>query len=262
MQSLEESCTESKEKGNQLLVVENISKSFGNLKAINDISFQLNSGGVLGVAGPNGAGKTTLFNVMSGIPFSADTGTIIFDGQPIQSKPAHIICQMGLARTFQKETVFSTLNVFENTMLGSIFGRGRLGKLSVKERALEVLEFVGLTNKINDQAEHLSLYEKKLLMLASALATRPKLLLLDEPAAGLNAAEMGQSAELIERIKSIGTAIILIEHQLPLLLKVSHRVLIINYGQKLFEGPPSEVVHDERVIEAYLGKRGRKKRDA
>ena len=241
-----------------LLAADKISKAFGRLAAVSEVSFEVEEGEIFGIAGPNGAGKTTLFNVISGLPYHADSGRIFFRGRNIESTPPHVICRLGLARTYQKETLFDTLSVLENVMVGAIYGRGEGGRLSVEERAVEALEFVGLGDRMNDEALHLALFEKKLLMLASAIATRPKLLLLDEPVAGLNKPEMDRSVELFERIKATGTTIILIEHQLPLLLKASHRVMILNYGEKLTEGPPQEVVRNETVIEAYLGKRGKR----
>ena len=241
----------------ELLSCEKVTKRFGNLKAVDGVSFTLSKGQILGVAGPNGAGKTTLFNIITGLPFHATSGRISLDGREIGNKPPHVICHLGIARTFQKETVFDTLSVAENVLVAASFGRTTQTK-TAEEKVEEALAFVGLSEKRNRKAVHLALFEKKKLMLAQALATNPRLLLLDEPAAGLNAPEMEESAELFLRINAGGTAIILIEHKLPLLLKLSHKVLILNYGQKLIEGPPEEVVRDEQVIQAYVGKRGKR----
>jgi branched-chain amino acid transport system ATP-binding protein len=241
---------------NPILTVVGVTKTFGKLTAVDDVSFEIRENEIFGVAGPNGAGKTTLFNVISGLPYHADAGRIEFRGEAVHAKPPNQICLLGLARTFQRETVFETLTVLENVLVGAVFGRLARDAKRAEEVSLEALEFVGLVHKAKQQAIHLPLFEKKLLMLASALATRPKLLLLDEPASGLNQPEMDRSAELFECINNQGIAIILIEHQLPLLLRVSRRVLILNSGQKLMEGSPEAVVKDERVIKAYLGQRG------
>lgn len=241
-----------------LLQVNNVTKQFGELVAVNDVSFTVNEREIYGIAGPNGAGKTTLFNTISAIPFPSDAGEIWFDGQPIQRKPAHAIAQAGLARTFQKETVFDSLSVAENVTIGAVYGqsstsgRGRASRQDV----LDALDFVELSDKVDAPALTLPLFEKKRLMLASALVFRPKLLMLDEPAAGLNQAEIQKTIELIRRIQGEGITIILIEHVLPLLLSVSQRIMILNQGEKLVEATPQEVVQDQRVIEAYLGRRG------
>ena len=236
-----------------ILVLEDIQKSFGRLMAVADVSFEVEEEEIFGIAGPNGAGKTTLFNVISGIPFHPDSGRIYFQEKQIQSTPAHVICHMGIARTFQRETVFETLSVLENVWVGAAYGHNGEGRSQRHQRAGDVLEFVGLTKDLDREAGQLALFDKKLLMLASALVTRPKVLLLDEPAAGLSKAEIEQSAELFRSIQSQGIAIVLIEHVLPLLLSISDRVMILNEGQKLIEGLPGEVVKDERVIKAYLG---------
>jgi branched-chain amino acid transport system ATP-binding protein len=241
-----------------ILKLAGVSKAFGKMIAVNDVSFEVEENQIFGIAGPNGAGKTTLFNVISGLPYRADGGRIEFKGSAIQNKSADQICKIGLARTFQRETVFETLSIFENVLVGAVFGHPALNRREAKERALEALEFIGLADKLAEQAIHLPLFEKKLLMLASALATDPQLLLLDEPAGGLNEPEMERSAELFQRIIANGVAIILIEHQLSLLLKVSKQIMILNNGCKLVQGPPDRIINDERVIEAYLGKRGKR----
>lgn len=230
-----------------ILVIKNVTKSFGKLMAVNDVSFAVGKDEIFGIAGPNGAGKTTLFNVISGLPYHVNSGRIYFAGEAIESRPAHRICRLGLARTFQKETLFDTLSVLNNVLMGSVYGANDRKPDEFIEKALKTLEFVGLTDKLHETAGHLALFEKKLLMLASALATQPKVLLLDEPAAGLNQPEMDQSADLFQRINSSGTAIILIEHQLPLLMKVSERVMILDNGQKLADGPP------EHIVKMYFG---------
>ena len=240
---------------NPLLEVKNICKFFGKLKAVDQVIFEIEEDEILGIAGPNGAGKTTLFNVISGLPYHATSGRILFHGQPIEKKPAHQICRRGIARTFQKETIFETLNVYQNVVIGADYGQPGQSKKDIHERAMEALGFVGLADMRKQEAGHLSLFDKKNLMLASALASQPKLVLLDEPASGLNQPEMDRLAEIYSRLNSAGIAIIIIEHQLPLLLKISDRVMILNEGRKLVEGPPGDIIKDARVIEAYLGRR-------
>lgn len=237
-----------------MLVVDRVCKSFGRMRAVDSVSFVVSEGEIFGIAGPNGAGKTTLFNLISGIPYHADAGRVVFRGQPIHRRLAHSICHLGLARTFQRETVFETLTVLENVLVGAVFGRPLPGRSRV-EMAYDALEQVGLEARKDEQARHLPLFDKKKLMLASALVTNPCLLLLDEPAAGLNHQEVEQTSAIIRDINARGITIVLIEHVLPLLLTLSHRIMILNQGQKLLEGSPQEVVRDERVVEAYLGRR-------
>jgi branched-chain amino acid transport system ATP-binding protein len=239
-----------------VLHVSNLSKSFGKLCAVDDVSFSVAEGEVFGIAGPNGAGKTTLFNAISGVPYHPDAGEVEFLGKRIDGLPGHAICHLGLARTFQRESIFDSLNVLENVVIGSVFGHGRRDKSAFRQRAIDALELVGYHGSVLGDARSLSLFDKKRLMLASALATEPRLLLLDEPAAGLNQMEVDETAELIRRINSSGMAVVLIEHVLPLLLSVSQRIMILNQGALLTVGVPDEVVKDEHVIEAYLGKRG------
>jgi branched-chain amino acid transport system ATP-binding protein len=246
-----------------ILVVENVCKSFGKMTAVDDVSFTVAPNQVFGIAGPNGAGKTTLFNAISGIPFHADSGKIQFQGQPIGKLSAHVIAQMGLARTFQRETVFDSLNVLENVAVGAVYGgvqnRHRHQKQAV-EQALAALELVGLIEKRDTSVKNLPLFDKKRLMLATALVMEPKLLMLDEPAAGLNQVEVRQSIDLIHSLNARSITIVLIEHVLPFLLALSERVMILNQGQKLIEGSPREVVSDPRVIKAYLGMRAQHER--
>jgi branched-chain amino acid transport system ATP-binding protein len=242
----------------EILKTVSLSKYFGKLKAVSEVSFEVREGEIFGIAGPNGAGKSTLFNAISGIPYHANSGKIFFKGREIQRTPPHVICHSGIARTFQKETVFETLSVMENMFVASAFSK-YYADCSEKERhekGLEILDFIGLGNCRHREAVHLSLLEKKLLMLATALVTQPKLLLLDEPASGLTPEETRQLDSLLHKLNEKGITIILIEHVLHLLLRVSERVMILNEGKKLAEGTPDEVVKDEMVIKAYLGGKG------
>lgn len=236
-----------------ILTLKNVSKSFGNLQAVDNVSFQVEKGEIFGIAGPNGAGKTTLFNIISSLPYSADGGQVLLEDREIQALQPHIICHLGLARTFQKETVFETLTVLENIFVAAAFSRQKSSKDERHLASIDYLEFVGLTKNMEREAIHLSLLEKKLLMLASALVTKPKVLLLDEPASGLTESEIRQLDDLLMEINRQGVTIIVIEHVLPLLLGISQRLMILNEGKKLIEGQPEEVTKDVRVIHAYLG---------
>lgn len=242
--------------GAEILTVNSVTKCFGALAAVDDVSFAVSDGEILGVAGPNGAGKTTLFNVISVVPFHADSGTVEFLGAEIQGLPAHAVCQRGLARTFQKEAEFSSLDVLRNVMIGSEFGHAKRRPGAAREAAKTALELVGYEGRLDTNARRLSLLDKKRVMIASALATEPRLLMLDEPASGLSEGEVAEMARLILAIQRLGVSILLIEHVLTLLLEVSHRIMIMANGSKLVEGPPQSVIEDERVIEAYLGKGG------
>lgn len=238
-----------------IIEVTGLGKSFGSLVAVDDVSFTIRRGEILGIAGPNGAGKTTLFNLISRIPFGPDRGQVLFDGRRIEAMKPHHIFRLGLARTFQKETAFAKLTVEENIRLGAVFGAGLRGTELVKaiDRVFDILEFGALRTEL---ASTLPIYETKRLMIATAIVTRPKLLMLDEPASGLNSVEQADLSQLILRLRDDGASILLIEHILPLLFGVSERVMVMDFGRKLVEGPPSEIAHDQRVIDAYLGGQG------
>ena len=239
--------------GNDTIIeVEGLGKSFGSLVAVDDVSFSIGRGEILGIAGPNGAGKTTLFNLITRNPFGADRGTVVFDGRRIDRLKPHRIMRLGLARTFQKETSFAKLTVAENVRLGGYFAAGLRGR--ALETAIEAtLALFDLAAFRDAPAATLPVYQTKHLMIASAMVARPKLLLLDEPASGLNAVEQAELQQLILRLRGEGTAILIIEHILPLLFGVSERVMVMDFGSKLTEGSPSEISKDPRVIEAYLG---------
>jgi branched-chain amino acid transport system ATP-binding protein len=236
--------------------VRNVSKSFGRLVAVGDVSFNVEHGEIFGIAGPNGAGKTTLFNVMTGIPYHPDSGQVWLENQRIDHLPAHKIARLGVARTFQRETAFSSLTVRENIELALAHASSDRVRRETTSPA-DLLDAVGLRERADDLAGQLPLYQKKRLMLASAMALRPRVLLLDEPASGLTRLEVKELDDLIRELNQGGVTVILIEHVLPLLLSVSHRVIVMDHGAVLAEGAPDAIVNNDAVIEAYFGRGGR-----
>ncbi len=235
-----------------IIEVKGLGKSFGSLVAVDDVSFTIRRGEILGIAGPNGAGKTTLFNLISKIPFGADRGEVTFDGRRIEAMKPHHIFRLGLARTFQKETAFAKLTVDQNIRLGAVFG-ARFRGAELASAVDQVIDMLGFAASRTELASTLSIYETKRLMIASAVVARPKLLMLDEPASGLTSEEQADVRHLILLLRDSGISILLIEHVLPLLFGVSERVMVMDFGKKLVEGPPSEIARDQRVIDAYLG---------
>jgi len=233
-----------------ILESKNVTKFFGNLAAVNHLSFNVEDGEIFGIAGPNGAGKTTLFNLIAGT-FPYD-GEIIFMGEQINNLRPHRICEKGIARTFQVPLVFPTISVYDNIETAAHFGNDK--KKDRKEIIPEMIQFVGLEGKENVKAENLRLYDKKMTMLATVLATRPKLLLLDEPASGLNPKEVEQSVQLFNMInKKLGVSIIVIEHLMRVLMTISNRLMILHNGEQISIGKPEQVSKDKNVIEIYLG---------
>lgn len=237
----------------EFLTVNNICKSFGALRAIQDLSFTLKKGEILGIAGPNGSGKSTLFNILTKIPFGPDRGEVTLDGVSLSRLSARGIVHAGLVRIFQTETDFETLSVIENILLSLPDADYRRGREAAEERALELLDYVDLKPQRDRIASEITVYDRKKLMIATALACRPKVLLLDEPAAGLSRPEIEQMVGLIRRINADGVSIIVIEHIISLLVSVSNRLLVLNFGELLVEGTPEDVIRDPRVVEAYLG---------
>jgi len=240
---------------------------FGGLKAVDDVSFKVKDNQIVSLIGPNGAGKTTCFNAITGF-CDVTQGEILFKGDPITGLPPHQIAANKIARTFQKTTIFEGMSVRENVITAShrlfksSFWKIVLSSAMVKEeeakyanRADDILGICGLHARSDTLAENLSYGEGRLLEIAIALATEPELLLLDEPAAGLNPTETHTMMSLINKIREIGHTILLVEHDMQLVMRVSDQVEVINFGKKLASGKPEEIVKNEEVIEAYLGKR-------
>jgi branched-chain amino acid transport system ATP-binding protein len=235
-----------------LLSLFNVSKSFGSLKVTDGLSFDLKRGEALGVLGPNGAGKTTMFNLISG-DVRADTGTVVFDGRDITQDPPHKRCRAGIGRSYQIALPFEGMTVFENLLVGALFGADHSSASEADDRCAEILHRTGLLEKANRVAGSLTLLDRKRLELARALATGPELLLLDEIAGGLTEHEACQLVELVNDIRSSGVSIIWIEHVVHALIAVATRLLVINFGEKLAEGDAKEVMASPEVKRVYMG---------
>jgi branched-chain amino acid transport system ATP-binding protein len=237
-----------------LLQVEKIIKSFGGLMALCEVNFEIHQGEIFGVIGPNGSGKTTLFNVITGF-LKANKGKVTFMGKDITGLPPHQICRKGIARIFQLVKPFHQLTTLQNVMVGRAYGKDPATNIRrAKEEVAGILNFVGLGNKIEVIASQLTMAERKKLELARALAAHPQLLLLDELMAGLNSAETETAMDLVNKIKDSGVTVIMVEHIMKAVLGISDRIIVLNAGEKIAEGSPKEVVKNQLVIEAYLGK--------
>jgi len=245
-------------RGKDLLRVNGVVKRFGGITALDHVSFKVSEGEIVGIIGPNGAGKTTLFNVISGV-YKPEEGTVMLRTYGdawvnITGWAPHKIARLGMARTHQIPKPFSELSVLENVMVGAMFGGKRFPESVAREKAEEVLEFVGLADKAHLPAKVLNVQEKKRLELARALAAEPRVLLLDEVLAGLTPAEVGQLLELLRRTRDEkGVTILMIEHVMHAVMNIAERIVVLHNGRKIAEGTPEEVANNPDVITAYLG---------
>lgn len=240
-----------------VLQAREVRKDYGGLRAVADVSFEVVAGEVLGIAGPNGAGKTTLFDVITGHT-RATAGEVLLGGQPITAEPVHVRARLGLARTFQQPTVARSLTVAENMLLAAAFGRARSDGADRRHPRLvatEFLEFVGLAGLAHVQADVLGVYDRKSLMLGTALATGASAILLDEPFGGLSPTEIDQTIELIGAIRRRGLAVVCIEHVMRALTTIADRVMVMHHGAVFFTGTPAQMLADQKVVEVYLGAR-------
>jgi branched-chain amino acid transport system ATP-binding protein len=233
-----------------ILEVKSISKRFGGLQAVNQLSFAVGRGEILGLLGPNGAGKTTAFNLIAGF-IQADEGSISFEGEEIRGRRPNEICTAGIARTFQLSKPFGGLTALENVMVGG-FSRGR-SRAAVRDEAYGWLEFLGLAQRADNDANDLTAFDKRKLELGRALATRPRLLLMDEVVAGATPSEAGEMVALVRKVRDKGITVLIVEHVMKVIMGLSDRVIVMEQGRLIADGVPAEVVRMPEVLRAYFG---------
>lgn len=239
-----------------MLYIEDVSKHFDGITAIKDVSFRIEKGEIIGLVGPNGAGKSTLLNVISGV-YLPDSGKITFDGKDITDLSPDKVCKLGIAKTFQLVQSFPELTALQNVTVGALFGNsGKIGMKEAREKAEKKLEHAGYPMEKKDyQVKNLNVVELKRIQLARALATDPKLLLLDEVTTGLNPKESNDAISLIQKIREEGITILMVEHVMRVIMNVSDKIVVLHHGEKIAEGTPKEIAKDDKVINSYLGEK-------